>query len=111
MADAAYYRPRADGLDLFVRLTPRSSSDAIDGLGTAADGGAHLAVRVRAVPEKGAANAALERLLADRFDLPKRAVTIVGGATARLKTVRLSGDTAKLLKAVEEALARTARRP
>lgn len=111
MAGAACYRSRQDGLDLFVRLTPKSSSDAIDGLGTGSDGTAHLALRVRAVPEKGAANAALERLLAERLDLPKRAVSVVSGSTSRLKTVRLSGDAAELARAIEEVLARSGKQP
>ena len=57
------FRPRGDGLDLFVRLTPKAATDALQGFATAADGSVHLKARVRAVPEKGAANAALEKLL------------------------------------------------
>jgi len=101
---AACYRSRPDGLDLFVRLTPKSSADGIDGVQEAADGSVYLAARVRAVPDKGAANAALERLLAERLDLPKRAVGVVAGSTSRLKTVRLTGDAAEILKAVETAI-------
>ena len=101
---AACYRTRPDGLDLFVRLTPKSSADAIDGVQTAADGSVHLAARVRAVPDKGAANAALERLLAERLDLPKRTVSVVAGSTSRLKTVRLAGDATELAEAVETAI-------
>ncbi|MCX7305931.1 MAG: DUF167 family protein [Hyphomicrobiales bacterium] len=84
-----------------MRLTPKSSSDAIDGQREAADGSVHLAARVRAVPEKGAANAALERLLSDWLRLPRSAVSVVAGGTSRLKTVRLTGDAADLVKAVE----------
>jgi uncharacterized protein len=101
---AACYRARPDGLDLFVRLTPKASADAIEGVQTTAGGATHLAVRVRAVPEKGAANAALEKLLADRLGLPKRAVSVVAGSTSRLKTVRLTGNTAELAEAVEMAI-------
>ena len=101
---AACYRTRPDGIDLVVRLTPKSSADAIEGVQAAADGAVHLAARVRAVPDKGAANAALERLLADRLDLPKRAVSVVAGSTSRLKTVRLTGDTAEIVKAIETAI-------
>ena len=101
---AACYRARPDGIDLVVRLTPKSSADAIEGVQAAADGAVHLAARVRAVPDKGAANAALERLLADRLDLPKRAVSVVAGSTSRLKTVRLTGDTAEIVKAIETAI-------
>jgi uncharacterized protein YggU (UPF0235/DUF167 family) len=100
---ASCFRARPDGLDLFVRLTPKSSSDAIEGVGEAADGSVHLVARVRAVPEKGAANAALERLLAERFGLPKSAVSVVSGATSRLKTVRLRGDAAELAASIEAA--------
>jgi uncharacterized protein YggU (UPF0235/DUF167 family) len=53
------------------------------------------------VPDKGAANAALEKLLADRLDLPKRAVSVIAGSTSRLKTVRLSGNAAEIAKMVE----------
>ena len=106
MVAADCYRTRPDGIDLFVRLTPKSSSDAIDGLREAADGSVHLAARVRAVPEKGAANAALERLLAERLDLPRRSVSVVAGGTSRLKTVRLSGDTAFLIATTAAVLAR-----
>ncbi|TIT75878.1 MAG: DUF167 domain-containing protein, partial [Mesorhizobium sp.] len=61
---SAPFRPRDDGIDLYVRLTPKAALDRIDGVETTADGRSHLKGRVRAVPEKGAANAALERLVA-----------------------------------------------
>ena len=109
MAVPACYRARSDGLDLFVRLTPKAASNALDGEKTTADGSAHLAARVRAAPEKGAANAALERLVADSMGLPKSAARVVSGTTSRLKTVRLSGDPARLAAAVEAAIAAAAR--
>jgi uncharacterized protein YggU (UPF0235/DUF167 family) len=99
-----WFRMREDGLDLFVRLTPRASKDAIEQVEATADGRAHLSARVRAVPEKGAANVALERLLAGRIGLPKSAVSVVSGSTARLKTVRLTGDPAALVRMLELAL-------
>ena len=74
---------------LRVRLTPNASVDRIDGVEQAADGSAHLKCRVRAIPEKGAANAALEKLLAKALKTPKSAVTVIGGSTARVKTVRI----------------------
>ena len=96
-----WHRRRADGIDLFVRLTPRSSEDRIDGPAADSAGSLYLAVRVRAVPDKGAANTALERLLAARFGLGRSAVTITAGHTARLKTVRLAGDPEALVAAAE----------
>lgn len=75
-----------------MRLTPKSSKDAIEGVETAADGRSHLTARVRAVPEKGAANTALEKLVAAALDMPKKSVSVVAGGTARLKTLRVTGD-------------------
>ena len=99
-----WFRMREDGLDLYVRLTPRASRDAIEQVEATADGRAHLSARVRAVPEKGAANVALERLLADRIGLPKSAVSVVSGVTAQLKTVRLKGDPDAIANALERTL-------
>lgn len=87
-----FFRLRDDGADVFVRLTPRSSADEIGGTMTTADGKSCLLARVRAVPEKGLANRALTRLVADRFRLPSSAVTIASGDTARQKTVRIVAD-------------------
>ena len=98
-----FYRPAKDGLDLFVRLTPRGGEDLLEGVENTADGRSHLKARVRAAPEKGAANAALEKLVAATLGLPRRSVSVVAGGTARLKTVRLAGD-AKDLAARLEAL-------
>jgi len=94
--DGAFHRAVDGGIELFVRLTPKSSRDAIDGVGAAADGRRHLKCRVRAVPEKGKANEALERLLADALGLPAGSVAVVAGETARLKAMRVSGDAGEL---------------
>jgi uncharacterized protein YggU (UPF0235/DUF167 family) len=87
-----WFSQRGDGFDLHVRLTPKASADRVDGAEKDTAGRAHLAVRVRAVPEKGAANTALERLLAERLSLPRSTVRVVAGQTARLKKVRVAGD-------------------
>ena len=65
-----------------VRLTPRAGRDAVDGV---VDG--ILRVRVAAPPVDGAANDALLRLLASELDVPRRAVRLVSGETARHKVV------------------------
>ncbi len=96
MRERSCFRTRPDGIDLFVRLTPRSSLDAVDGIGQGADGASHLVARVRALPEKGAANAALEQLIAGWLGVPRTDVRVASGSTARLKTVRLTGDAGRL---------------
>jgi uncharacterized protein YggU (UPF0235/DUF167 family) len=98
---SAPFRLRDDGVDLFVRLTPKAAMDRLEGIETSADGRSHLKARVRAVPENGAANQALERLIAKALGVPRSAVSVVAGGTARLKTLRVLGDPAALLKGVE----------
>lgn len=93
-----FFRERDDGIGLYVRLTPRSSKDAIEGVEQTADGRCHLAARVRAVPEKGEANAALEKLLAAEFGIPRKSVAVVAGGTSRLKTIRITGNSGDLAK-------------
>ncbi|MDG4898955.1 MULTISPECIES: DUF167 family protein [unclassified Mesorhizobium] len=98
---ASPFRPRDDGIDLFVRLTPKAAVDRIEGIETAADGRSHLKARVRAVPENGAANTALERMMAKALGVPGSAVSVVAGGTSRLKTLRIWGDAVELAKSVE----------
>lgn len=95
------YRSDPDGLILQVRLTPRSSRDAVDGIATLSDGSAVIVARVRALPEDGAANQALAGAIAKALRVPKSAVTIVGGAKNRLKRVRVEGGPAQLIEVID----------
>lgn len=95
------FRLRDGGIDLYVRLTPKAAIDRIDGVETAADGQSHLKARVRAIPENGAANAALVRLLAKALDVPASAVSVVAGGTSRLKTLRIVGNETALVKRLQ----------
>jgi uncharacterized protein YggU (UPF0235/DUF167 family) len=63
-----------------------------------------LKARVRAAPEKGLANAALEKLVAGALGVPKSAVTVVAGGTSRTKVVKVAGDPARLGPAMEGLL-------
>ena len=74
-----------------MRLTPGAAKDDIGGGWTDAQGGHWLSARVRAVPEKGKANAALIALLSKRLDWPKRAILLESGDTNRLKRLRIIG--------------------
>ncbi len=87
---------RAAGADLLlaIRLTPRSSKDAVEGLEKLSDGRCVLKARVRAVPEDGKANEALLKLIAKSLDIPRQSVSIESGATSRIKQVRLQGGEA-----------------
>jgi len=96
---------RRSGADLLVevRLTPRAARDGLDGVKVLDDGRAVILARVRAVPEDGKANAALEALLAAAAGLPKSAASVVAGATSRRKTVRLAGADARAEAALAAA--------
>lgn len=90
------WRETWDGLALAIRLTPRGGRDALEGLETLADGRVILKARVRAAPTEGEANAALIALVARTLGLPRSRVCIATGATARIKTVGVSGDKLEL---------------
>lgn len=101
------FRLRDGGVDLFVRLTPKAALDRLEGVETSADGRSHLKARVRAVPENGAANAALQKLLAKALGVPASAVSVVAGGTSRLKTLRISGEPRALAESINALVARS----
>lgn len=89
-----------DGIRLHLRVTPNAGVDRIEGLETRDDGATVLRVRVKAVPDKGKANAAVIALLAKALGIPKSAITLATGDTARFKTLRIAGDPAALAAAL-----------
>lgn len=100
----APWAAEADGLVVWMRLTPKGGRDAIDGVETLSDGRSVLKARVRAAPEDGRANAALIELLAKSLRAPKNAVSIRSGETSRVKKLFIAGDPAPYI----DALARLA---
>lgn len=82
---------RRDGDDLVLelRVQPRASRSAVEGLH-----GGRLRVRLQAPPVDGRANAALIALLARTFDIPRSRVRIEQGAGGRDKRVRILGAVA-----------------
>jgi uncharacterized protein (TIGR00251 family) len=96
---------RGGALVLCVRLTPKSVRDEIIGVDHLSDGRAVLKARVRAAPQDGEANAALIKLISKTLRIPAAAIRLESGATARLKTLVLTGD-AEALVAALAAIAR-----
>jgi uncharacterized protein len=78
-------------VELAVRVTPKGGRDAIDGIMALADGTCVLKVRLRAPPSEGEANAALLRLIAQTLGVPQRAVSLLAGASARIKRLKIEG--------------------
>lgn len=86
---------RAGAVRFTVRVQPRASRAAIDGLH-----GDALKLRVSAPPVEGAANEAVVALLADALDVPRRAVRIVAGESSRSKVVEVDGVDAARVRAL-----------
>ena len=80
-------RPVASGCELTVQVVPNASKTTPAGLHDGA-----LRVRLMAPPIDGRANTALLQWLADALGLPRRAVRLVAGDTARRKRVQLDCD-------------------
>jgi len=92
------------GITLKVRLTPKSSRDEISGVEDFG-GDSVLKVRVRAVPDKGKANAALVKLVAKWLRVPVSSVNLVSGGKSRLKSVAVAGDADALMSILRDRLA------
>jgi uncharacterized protein (TIGR00251 family) len=103
MPAARPWSVQSDGVTVRVRVTPKSARDCVEGIETTAQGAA-LKVRVRAVPDKGAANTAVAATLADWLGVPKSSVVLVSGTTARVKGLAIRGDAATLVAQLEQRL-------
>ena len=69
---------------LSVKVVPSSSRDAIVGwLGEA------LKIKVRAPAEKGRANKAVEKVIANALGISLRSVSVVSGQTTALKIIEI----------------------
>jgi uncharacterized protein (TIGR00251 family) len=77
-----------------VRVQPRASADAVIGEREGA-----IAIRLKAPPVDGQANAALLRFLARTLGVAPTAVELVRGATGRQKWIRVAGLSAEAVRA------------
>ncbi len=107
MSEAASdaWRATASGGDLRVRLTPKASRDAIGRRERLSDGNEVVIAHVRALPADGEANAALEALVAKAVGVAKSRVSVVSGKTSRVKVLRIEGDGAAIVAALDRAVA------
>ncbi len=87
-----------------VRLTPKSSKDAVDGIEATAEGPA-LKARVRAVPSEGEANAALLKLLAQWMGVAQASLRLAKGGKSRVKSVEITGNAEQIETRLAERLA------
>jgi uncharacterized protein YggU (UPF0235/DUF167 family) len=85
-----------------VRAKPRSGRDGVEGIATEADGQAWLVVRVRAAAEGGKANQAVVAVIAAALGVARSAVTLLSGQAARRKRLRIEGEPARIVAALEK---------
>lgn len=90
-----------DGARMPVRLTPRASREGVQGLAFEADGSTVVKMSVTAPPEDGKANAALIKLLATAWGVPKSSISIASGAASRRKTVLVAGERPAIRRKLE----------
>ena len=88
----------SNGCTLTVRVHPGAHRNAITG---SHDGA--LKISLTSPPTDGRANAALIVFLADHLSIPSAHISIVTGATTRIKTLHLGGLTPAALTALLEA--------
>ena len=92
-------RAATDAVTLAVRATPGAKKTAMTG--TYGEGAtAQLKIAVHAPPIKGRANEALIAFLAEKFHLPKSAITLISGELSRSKIFLLCGVTVAQARAL-----------
>jgi len=91
----ACFEERDGCIILNVRVVPRASKDAIQGvLGDA------LKVRIQAPPVEGKANAYLIKFLSKQWNIPRSSIEILSGTTGRNKRLRISNPPPELRAAL-----------
>ena len=81
----SWYRRAADGWLLELHIQPGAKKTEVAGLH-----GDALKIRIASPPVDGKANAALVAFVADALAVPKSAVEVVRGETARRKCLRVT---------------------
>ena len=79
-------------ITITVRVTPRSGRDEVMGCKVFEDGIQAVCVRVTAAPDGGKANKAVCKAVAASLGVPKTAVEVVSGHTARRKQLSISAS-------------------
>jgi hypothetical protein len=94
-----------EGLRVALKVMPKAAHAEIAGIEADAAGRARLKVRVTEAPEGGKANAAVVKLLAKAWKLPKSALRVTAGAKDRRKTLLVAGDPDELAPRLRSWLA------
>lgn len=82
------FTAQEDTITFTVRAQPRATKSAVAG-----EVEGQLKIKLAAPPVEGAANEELIRFLAKLFDVPRRNVTLLSGATGKTKILQINGLT------------------
>jgi len=89
MTDSLHLQDTPDGVVVPVRAQAGARQNSIRGVRNG-----HLVIAVTAIAEKGKANEALIRFLANRLDIAPSAIELLSGQTSPRKTLRIANLTA-----------------
>jgi len=90
-----FWRVLTDGVTVAVKVQPKSRRPGVHGETPSGDG-ERLRIAVSEPPEGGRANRAACASLAAALGVSASTISIVSGAGSREKTLRVSGDPARL---------------
>ncbi|PIZ87317.1 MAG: hypothetical protein COX92_01455 [Candidatus Nealsonbacteria bacterium CG_4_10_14_0_2_um_filter_40_15] len=72
-------------MKIFVRVKPKAKEEKVEKIDDI-----NFNVQVRALPEKGKANRAVIRALADYFNIGQSNIQIVSGSKSKLKIIEIT---------------------
>lgn len=75
---------------LYIKATPNSAKNKINGKFTDEKNQEYLKINLAAVPEDGKANEELIRFLSELLKIPKSKIEVIRGNVARIKVVKIS---------------------
>lgn len=74
-------------MKIFVKVKPKAKEEKVEKIGDI-----NFKVSVRQLPEKGRANLAVIRALADYFDISQSNIKIISGSTSKLKIIEITKE-------------------
>jgi len=80
---------------LRIKVTPKSPKTELKGILEDSDGDKTYKIAVKAPPEKGKANIELIKFLSKELSVPKENISIISGATDKLKLIKIKHGAGK----------------
>lgn len=88
----AFVKKHLDGVEIHIRATPNAKVEKIDGIESRDDGNQYLKVKIRAIPEDGAANDAIIKIIAKTLKIPKSDIELKAGQKGRTKCLLVKNE-------------------